>query len=239
LTIVLAACTHQGARADLPRAKESAPPAYEELLDRYAMPEGVRYAAWHGNAGDMEKLRSVVDFYSSTLPPADRDASLAWHLNAYNAWILHNILAKYPTEGPLDGETLFFHGNRIVISGQKTSLNYLEQKVIRPTFQEPRIHFAINCASESCPPLHTEPFTAAKLDADLKNLTRAFINDNPQGVILVGNKARLSKIFEWYADDFGGKDRLVEFVNRYRNEPLPARAKVGFLDYSWKLNAVR
>jgi hypothetical protein len=61
-------------------------------------------------------------------------------------------LARYPTKGPLDGDALFFHGNRIVISGQKTSLNDLKQKVIRPTFQEPRTHFAINCASESCPP---------------------------------------------------------------------------------------
>lgn len=237
--LALAACSHSSVQADLPRATEAAPPAYAELLERYAKPEGVRYAAWHGNQADMEKLRTVVDFYANTLPPADRDTSLAWHLNAYNAWILHNILKKYPTKGPLDGETLFFHGNRIIIAGKKTSFDHLEQKVIRPTFKEPRIHFAVNCASESCPPLDTKPFTPGTLDDDLDRLTRAFINKNPQGVVVERGDVKLSKIFEWYAEDFSGKDQLIPYINRYRDQPVPAEAKVAFLDYSWKLNAVR
>ena len=238
-TFLLAACTHKDALADLPRATESAPPAYAELLSRYAAPDGVRYSAWHGNREDMEKLRAVVDFYATTLPPADRDTSLAWHLNAYNAWILHNILKKYPTKGLLDGETLFFHGNRIIISGKKTSFDHLEQKVIRPTFQEPRIHFALNCASKSCAPLDTKPFTAATLDADLERLTRAFINKNPQGVVPERKQVKLSKIFEWYAEDFGGKDQLIPYINHYRDQPVPADSKMEFLDYSWKLNATK
>lgn len=237
--LALAACSQQSVQADLSRATESAPLPYAELLARYATPNGVRYADWHSNQTDMENLRTVVDFYASTLPPTDRDTSLAWHLNAYNAWILHNILKKYPTKGPLDGETLFFHGNRITISGKKTSFDQLEQKVIRPTFKEPRIHFAVNCASESCPPLNTTPFTATTLDADLERLTRTFINDNPQGVVPAGNKVKLSKIFDWYAEDFGGKDQLITYINRYRNEPISASAKVEFFDYSWKLNEVR
>jgi hypothetical protein len=149
------------------------------------------------------------------------------------------IRKKYPTKGPLDGETLFFHGNRIVISGRKTSFDNLEKKVIRPTFKEPRIHFAVNCASESCPPLDIKPFTAATLDVDLDRLTRRFINENPQGVVPSGNKVKLSKIFEWYADDFGGKDQLISYINRYRNAPIPADSKIEFLDYSWKLNTAK
>ena len=237
-TILLAACTQSDVQADLPRATEAAPAIYAELLAKYATPSGVRYATWHKDSADMAKLKEVVAFYANTLPPSDRDTSLAWHLNAYNAWILHNILKKYPTKGPLDGETLFFHGNRITISGKETSFDHLEQKVIRPTFKEPRIHFAVNCASESCPPLDTKPFTATTLDADLERLTRTFINDNPQGVVLSGNKVKLSKIFEWYADDFGGKDQLISYINRYRNQPIPSGSKPEFLDYSWKLNAV-
>lgn len=237
--LALVACSHQSVQANLPRATESAPPAYKELLSRYVTPRGVRYDAWHKNSGDMEKLRTVVDFYANTLPPSDSDSSLAWHLNAYNAWILHNILKKYPTKGPLDGETLFFHGKRIIISGKKTSFDHLEQKIIRPTFKEPRIHFAVNCASESCPPLHTTPFTAANLDADLEFLTRQFINKNPQGVVPDGDRVKLSKIFEWYAEDFGGKKQLLPYINRYREQPVPAEARVEFLDYSWKLNAVK
>lgn len=234
---LLAACGVQPANADLPRATEAAPPAYAELLTRYATPKGVRYAVWHGNQADLEKLRSVVDFYAKTLPPQNRDTSLAWHLNAYNAWILHEVLGKYPTEGPLDGNPLFFHLKRITLSGREMSFDHLEQKIIRPTFREPRIHFALNCASESCPPLQTEPFQASTLDRDLEQLTRAFINENPQGLIVEGRELKLSKIFDWYAEDFGGKEGLIEYINRYRNTPVPENAKVRFLDYSWKLNS--
>lgn len=238
-TLFLAACTHRNANADLPLATEAAPAIYDELLAKYATPSGVRYEAWHKNAEDKAKLNEVIAFYAHTRPPSDRDTSLAWHLNAYNAWILHNILKKYPTKGPLDGETLFFHGNRITISGKEMSFDHLEQKVIRPTFQEPRIHFAVNCASESCPPLDTKPFMASTLDSDLERLTRTFINDNPQGVVPSENKVKLSKIFEWYADDFGGKDQLISYINRYRNKSIPAGSKTEFLDYSWNLNAVK
>lgn len=231
-----AACSSPDGLA-LSDSTSAAPPEYAELLKKYATTDGVRYAAWHGNPADMNALATVVDFYATTRPPKDRDEALAWHINAYNAWVLHNILQKYPTKGPLDGETLFFHGNRIVISGKKTSLDHLEQKVIRPVFDEPRIHFAVNCASESCPPLDLKPFSGATLDADLERLTRQFINRNPQGIVVEGEKVRLSKIFEWYAEDFGGKDAVVAYANQFRDSPIPENAIVEFMDYSWKLNS--
>lgn len=233
---MLSACGGQQSLANLPHATEAAPAGYAELLSQYATPSGVRYAAWHKSAEDLAKLKEVVDFYANTLPPEDRDTSLAWHLNAYNAWILYKILEKYPTDGPLAGNPLFFRLNTLVISGRKTSFDTLEKKQTIEVFNDPRIHFAVNCASESCPPLYTKPFAAASLDADLEHLTRAFINDNPQGVVVDGRRVRLSKIFEWYADDFGGKNQLIAYINRYRNEPISAGSRIEFLDYSWKLN---
>jgi len=225
-----------GQSADLARTTDSAPPEYGELLAKYVTPRGVRYEAWHQNQKDMTAIGKVTNFFARTLPPTDRNASLAWHLNAYNSWILNNILKKYPTNGPLDGEILFFHGKRIVISGKKTSFDQLEQKEIRPVFKEPRVHFALNCASESCPPLMNRPFTAKALDADLDRLARAFINDNPHGVVPQpdGKTLKLSKIFEWYEEDFGGKAKEIEFINKYRRSPVSGT--IEFLEYSWKLN---
>ncbi len=218
-------------------ATQAAPPEYAELLEKYVTANGVKYAAWHSNSADLQKLDQVVQFYATTTPPDGEDASLAWHLNAYNAWVLHNILDKYPTKGPLDGETLFFHGKRIVISGKKVSFDHLEQDVIRPNFRDARIHFALNCAAESCPPLHDEPFRGETLDATLNSLTREFINNNPQGVVAKNGTVRLSKIFEWYKEDFGGKEKLLQYVNYYRDDNVDPESKVEFLDYSWKLNA--
>ena len=82
LAITVAVLSPFNGVANLPRATESAPPAYAGLLGKYASPAGVRYRAWHDNAADMQALASVVEFYANNLPPADRDASLAWHLNA-------------------------------------------------------------------------------------------------------------------------------------------------------------
>lgn len=221
-------------------ATSAYPPAFAELLQKYVTPTGVRYAAWHGNADDIKKLAEVTNFYAKTTPPtASKAESLAWHLNAYNAWILHNILAKYPTKGPLDWDTLFFHGNRIVISGQKTSFNDLEQKVIRPTFKDPRVHFALNCASASCPPLNARPFDAATLDADLDRLAREFINGRAIQIDDGGRTVRLSKIFDWYVEDFGGKDKVIEYLNGYRGSKVPDAPKIQFMDYDWSLNETK
>jgi len=223
--------------ANVKPAESAAPSVYAELLSRYVTDEGVRYAEWHAAPADLERLREVVDFYAGTRPPEDESAALAWHLNAYNAWILHNILEKFPTEGPLSRDPLFFHGKRIVISGFKTSFDHLEQKIIRPEFEEPRIHFALNCASESCPPLLDRPYLAATLDADLDRQTREFINENPHGVRLEGGVVKVSKIFEWYAEDFGGKPGLIPYINRYRDSRIAPDRPVEFLPYSWALNA--
>lgn len=230
----------QGAE-DLRPAEATAPPAYATLLEKYATPRGVRYAAWHRSAEDMRAIEAVVAFYAETLPPKDRDDSLAWHVNAYNAWVLRNILKKYPTKGPLDGEMLFFHGKRIVISGKKTSLHQLEQEVIRPTFKESRVHFALNCASASCPPLAAAPFAAEGLDSRLDALAREFLNRNPRALRLEngGKTVWLSKIFDWYKEDFGGPDGIVPYINRYRDAKLSSGARVRFMDYDWSLNEAR
>ena len=221
---------------EVPRAETAAPADYRRLLKQYATPHGVRYAAWHQNQEDLAALDQVVEFYAASQPPSDSDAALAWYLNAYNAWILHNILEKYPTKGPLAGSPLFFHGKNLELSGRRMSFDHLEQTIIRKKFDEPRIHFALNCASESCPPLLTRPFAGPTLAEDLQRLTVRFINHNPQGVVPRGNTIKLSKIFDWYAEDFGGRDGLLDYINQYQEQPIDPDKKVEFLDYSWDLN---
>lgn len=237
---LLASCGSPGTiDSSLPRAEAAAPEAYAPLLKKYVTPEGVRYAGWHANEKDRAALESVTDFYAKTRAPEEKTASLAWHLNAYNAWILREMLEKYPTDGPLAGNPLFFENNRLTLSGAEMSFDHLEQKIIRPTFDEPRIHFAINCASESCPPLHPEPFAATTLDSTLEKLTDDFINDNPQGVTDKGSTVVVSRIFDWYAEDFGGKGNLIPYLNKYRDQKISDTTAIKFRDYDWSLNAAK
>jgi hypothetical protein len=222
------------------RAEESYPPEYARLLAEYVRADGIRYGAWHRHEHDRRALAGVVGFFATTPPPSDRAASLAWHLNAYNAWMLHLILEKYPTAGPLDNDPEFFRKKSLVLSGEPASFDELETERIRNVFHEPRIHFALNCASESCPPLSPMPFTAEKLEMDLEKLTRDFLNRNRWGVAPDGRGGfRVSKLFEWYMADFGGPEGVRDYINAYREEKLPPGSVTGRLDYSWALNRSR
>ena len=218
---------------------------YDALLQKYVASSGVKYAKWHRDATDRAELKKVIDAISTvSLKGQTRDEKLAFLLNAYNAWILHRILQDYPTKGPggggLFGRNSFFKSKNIRIGGATMSFHQLENDVIRPKFREPRIHFALNCASRSCPPLHTRAFRGETLDAVLTGLAKAFINENPNGVIATkgGKKLRVSKIFDWYGEDFPGG--VVAYLNQYRGKNrFPAKAKVSFQDYNWALNETK
>lgn len=212
---------------------------YAALLRTYATPAGVRYQAWHANAQDRQKLAAITGQIAAKGPSSpSREAALAYHLNAYNAWMLHLVLQSYPIESVRDIAPLFgvFTGKRIQVAGTRMSLNHLEKQLILPTFREPRVHFALNCASASCPPLLNEPFTAARLDAQLDRVTRAFLaSPGPHAYQIKDRRLLASKIFDWYRTDFAPPG-VIPFINRYRPQPLPANLSLGFLEYNWALN---
>ncbi|MEZ5299433.1 MAG: DUF547 domain-containing protein [Verrucomicrobiales bacterium] len=217
---------------------------YDGLLKKYVTDSGVKYKAWHADAADRKSLGGVVwAIGRESLAGKSRDEKLAFYLNAYNAWILHEILSDYPTGGPggggFFGRNKFFKSREIKVAGKATTFHDLENEIIRPAFHEPRIHFALNCASASCPPLRAAAFRADTLDATLDQLTRAFVSENASGVAVEGGDAEVSKIFDWYEDDFEGAGGVRAFINKYRRSPLPADADIDFQDYDWSLNAAK
>ena len=218
---------------------------YDSLLQKYASATGVDYKSWHHSKPDLAKLQSVVEGIGrENLQGQSRDAQLAFYLNAYNAWILHKILESYPTKGPggggFIGRTRFFRSRSILVAGQTSSFHLLENDIIRPQFSEPRIHFALNCASRSCPPLHNRAFEEGTLDTTLNHLTKAFINQNPLGIRSAGEKAiEVSEIFKWYRSDFETKGTVLDYINRFRESRFPAGTQIRYQDYQWTLNQSR
>ena len=239
LTGILSSCSNFAPenKEPIPLAAQSSPRDYSLLLKKYVTSEGVNYHEWAQSPTDLAKLNNVSEYYAKHNPPTNQKAALAWYLNAYNALILQQILAKWPNDGPLDVSLLFFHKKRITISGKRMSLLHLENKIIREKFTEPRIHFALNCASRSCPPLHNKPFQANNLEQTLQTLTVDFLNNNSYALIETDDEVQLSKIFEWFKKDFGGKNNLIPYINQYREENLPLNKKVKFLSYNWKINS--
>jgi len=120
------------------------------------------------------------------------------------------------------------------------SLDNIEHDIIRPRFRDPRIHFAVNCASKSCPPLRSEPYRGKDLERQLDEMTKAFINDQSKNY-LKGDTLYASSIFKWYSEDF--HDDVVSFFLKYGQGDLKrrlstARGKIGvkYVDYDWTLN---
>jgi hypothetical protein len=211
---------------------------YGRLLKKYVTPSGVRYGAWKANADDVAALGKVVEQIGNDKVPANSKEALAFYTNAYNAWILNEALEKYPTKSVKDTLFTFFTGERIKVAGQPMSFNRLEKDIILKRFKEPRIHMALNCASRSCPPLRNEPFTAAALDAQLEDQSRDFSN-SPRGVTAAKGGYAVSKIFDWYKEDFAPVGGAPGFLSKYRKEPIPANAKISFQEYDWALNEAK
>ena len=216
---------------------------YDALLKKYVSGGGVRYSAWKASAADMAALDKVVAAIGAENPSAlGRNDKLAFYINAYNAWIIHLVLEKYPIKSVRDYAALFgiFTGKNIQLGGEKISLNHLEKDLVLKGIGEARAHFALNCASRSCPVLIPAAYNGATLDKVLDERAKAYTL-NPLGVSVSkdGKTASLSSIFKWNADDFKSAGGAVAFINKYRTPQLPADVKVEFQDYDWSLNEAK
>ena len=216
---------------------QTAPPAgvdhspFTALLRRHVSSTGaVDYAG-------LKRDRAALDAYLNTLAGTapdrswSRDARLAYWINAYNAATLQLIVDNYPLKSiqDLDGGKPW-DVRRVELGGETYTLNAIENEIIRPRFNEPRIHFAVNCAAKGCPPLRNEAFVPERLDAQLREQTERFLNDS-RYTSVEGGTLKVSKIFDWYGSDFGD---VAAFVRRYRD--LPPAVEVEFASYDWALN---
>ncbi len=117
-------------------------------------------------------------------------------------------------------------------------LNNIEHNILRKNYDEPRIHFAINCASISCPKLRREAYTGGKLEEQLNEQTIAFINDSGKNVISA-ECMEISKLFSWFSGDFENDGTVIDYINRYSRVSVNANAEISYKSYDWSLNDVR
>lgn len=206
---------------------------YQEILHHHVSPEGiVDYEAIKSHRH--HDFSQIIDQFSKTDPTAlDTDAELAFWINAYNAYTIKLIIDHWPVSSIRDiGDGNPWATEWITILGQKLSLDQIEHEIIRKKFNEPRIHFAVNCAAMGCPPLLNEPFIAPLLERQLADQTHKFINNKKYNQIS-SKSVVLSPIFEWYEEDFGD---LIEFLNKYSDLPIDSDASIRYMTYDWSLN---
>jgi hypothetical protein len=215
---------------------------YGELLKKYVSKGEVDYQGF-------KKEEAKLDQYLSLLEKTDtkalaRNEQFAFYVNAYNAWTIKLILSAYPGIKSIKdlGSLLKSPWKKKIarINGDVITLDNIEHDILRPRFKDPRIHFAVNCAAKSCPPLRSEPYRGDILDRQLTEMTESFIND-PKHNRMEGKTLYVSSIFKWYSEDFNGD--IVGFFMKYAGGELKEKLerhqkeiKVEYLDYDWSLN---
>lgn len=225
--------------------------AWDALLKHYVRPsqDGVNrvdYAAF-GTSGKTTLDSVIADLTAISISNYARDEQFAYWVNLYNALTVKVILDHYPVESIRDIDIspgLFADGpwdkELVSVESEKLSLNDIEHRILRPIWKDPRIHYAVNCASIGCPNLAVDAYSSETLELRLDAAARAYIND-PRGVTIKGRKVTVSKIYDWFQEDFGGSTQSVlDHLKRYAEPTLAERLNsIGDIqdaDYDWSLN---
>ena len=209
---------------------------WNELLQKHVSANGnVNYKSFKI---DHKKLLEYINILAilKSKPEFDsisREEKLAFWINAYNALTIDLIIKNYPVKSIKDIKNPW--EQRLWQFGDKWyNLEDIEHKILRK-MDEPRIHFAIVCASYSCPKLQNTAFTADNLEEQLTMATQEFLSDTNRNEISE-NTLKLSKIFRWFDKDFEQNGSLIDFLNKYSNVTISAKAKISYKDYNWDLN---
>lgn len=213
--------------------------AWDRLLGSAVNNGQVEYSQWRGNPDFDAVVEQVALTDTSDMT---RQQLLAFYINAYNILAARGILDGRSPDG-LVGRYLYFKRDTYTVAGENISLDQLEHEWIRP-LKEPRIHFAIVCASQSCPILQSEAYTADRLNEQLEAAARGFINDSSRNRFdLASGRAQLSKIFKWFEEDFEASSGSVQaYLAPMVNDAEAASQlsgngfKISYLEYDWSLN---
>jgi hypothetical protein len=258
LTLVLV----QGAQAKAMQASErasecavegSAAPGLhaelDQLLSAFVSAGRVDYECFQARENELDRyLSTLARTDPSTLSEAAR---IALWINAYNAYTIKLVLTRYPELESIRDIPRRWKIRRWTVGGERYSLDEIEHEILRKEFDEPRIHFAIVCASISCPDLAPEAYTADRLEEQLDRAARGFLASRDKGFRLEAvpgegarrAEVRLSSIFKWFRKDFERRGSLIEYVlplipaqDRRSLESHVENVRVRFLDYDWNLN---
>jgi len=184
---------------------------------------------------DFKKLMNTIA--SNDYTGLEANAQQAYLINAYNLLVINNVIAT-GVKNSVEEKSSFFDLKKSELNGKKVSLNTIEKKYLLKKYADPRFHFVLVCGALGCPPITNFAYTPELLEKQLEAQTRAALND-PQFIRVdnANKRANLSQIFSWYSADFGGsKKEVLKFINKYRQEAIPANFSIDYYDYDWSLN---
>jgi hypothetical protein len=227
---------------------------WQAILGRnvVASPDGInRFAYGKVTAADHQALKAYVGYLQAVrVSSLSRDEQMAFWINLYNALTIDVVLDHYPVSSIKNisiGGGLFTSGpwkkELVTVEGKRLSLDNIEHDILRKDWRDPRVHYAVNCASMSCPNLQSKAFTGAALEAMLNQAAVAYVN-HPRGVRVTNGKIYMSQIYSWYRRDFGETDLdVIRHVSQYAlpalRTSLAKATTISGYDYDWSLNEAK
>lgn len=219
----------------------------DTLLSRHVNEDG--WVDYPGLEKDSLLLNDYLRQLENSIPNDSnwaRGDKIAYWINLYNAFTLRLILDHYPVKSIKDigsSPQIPFVNTPwdikfISLNGKKYDLNNIEHNILRK-FGEPRIHFAIVCASRSCPKLRGEAYRGKTLDTQLASQTKEFLKDPTRNDLKNEEEIRISKIFQWFKGDFTEKGTVVDFINSQLNSGISSDVDVEYMSYDWSMNDLR
>lgn len=225
--------------------------AWDQFLRRHLKDGSNGIARVAYGAVDAESRQALASYISRLQAvPVDglaRGEQLAFWVNLYNALTVKVVLDHYPVRSIRDIDIspgLFADGpwdrKLVTVAGEALTLNDIEHRILRPIWRDPRLHYAVNCASLGCPDLPAAAFTGTNVETMLEAAARAYIN-HPRGARIERGRLVASKIYSWFQEDFGGSEAgVLAHLARYAGPELAAalrgRARIGDYEYDWALN---
>lgn len=207
---------------------------WDKLLKKHVDVKGL--VDYKGFKNDKAKLDDYLKMLSEKNPTDDWSVQelLAYYINLYNAATVRLIVENYPLKSIKNIDGAWTKGH-VSVGNKELSLGGIENGILRK-MNEPRIHFAINCASISCPKLMNEAYVAGKINEQLDQAAKEFINSDKNDIS--PSNPKLSSIFDWYQKDFkvDGKQDVIGFINQYAKTKINPGATITYKEYNWSLN---
>jgi len=190
----------------------------------------VDYKLIKSNLTELDSIVKKLGIYS----PINGQDKKAFLINAYNIFVIKQLVDAYPIKSPQDVNG--FYDNKIVtVLGKKFSLNEIENNELRKVYKDPRLHFVLVCGALGCPPIINDVYTPENLEIQLTTQTKLALN-NADFLKIEGTVVLLSEIFKWYEDDFKQQQKVIDFINQYREDKISSDYAIDYYPYDWRIN---
>lgn len=250
VTLMTASVTEQFSKINTSSQKTIDHKAFSQLLKQYVKADknGLNRVDYKGFKTKQSALKSYIKTLETVkVTSLSKSEQFAYWANLYNAVTINVVLDAYPVKSIKDIDIspgIFSNGpwgkKLVTIEGTKISLDDIEHQILRKVHKDPRVHYAVNCASVGCPNLQNQAFDGKNLQAQLNRAARDYVNSN-RGAVVKGNRLAISKIYVWFKKDFGGNDRgVLAHLKKHADKDLKAKiTKIGSINssfYDWTLN---